>query len=72
MKKTAIPKKKESANEDEATDNESYEKISRSASASHGDLVDVLEITFLGFAKSDREPLFCLLWGLATMSGDNL
>ena len=72
MKKTAIPKKKESADEDEAADNESYEKISRSASASHGDLVNVLEVTFLGFAKGDREPLFCLLRGLATMGGDNL
>ncbi len=72
MKKAAIPKKKESADKDEATDNESYEKISRSASAGHGDLVNVLEVSFLGFAKGDREPLFCLLWGLATMSGDNL
>lgn len=72
MKKAAIAKKKEGTNEDETADNESYEKISRSASASHGDLVNVLEVTFLGFAKGDREPLFCLLWGLATMGGDNL
>ena len=72
VKKAAIAKKKESTDEDEAADNESYEKISRSASASHGDLVDVLEVAFLGFAKGDREPLVCLLWGLATMSGDNL
>jgi hypothetical protein len=35
VKKPAIPKKKESADEDEAADNESYKKISRSASASH-------------------------------------
>ena len=72
LKKAAIPKKKESADENKPADNESYEKISRSTSASHGDLVDVLEITFLGFAKGDREPLFCLLWGLAAMGGDNL
>ncbi len=72
MKKTAIPKKKESADEDESTDDESYEKISRSASPSHGDLVDVLEVTLFGFAEGDREPLFCLLWGLAAMGGDNL
>ena len=72
MKKTAIPKKKESADEDEAADNESYEKISRSASASHGDLVDVLEVTFLGFAKGDGEPLFRLFGGFASMGGDDL
>ena len=72
MKKTAIPKKKESADEDEAADNESYEKISRSASASHGDLVDVLEVTFLGFAEGDGEPLFCLFGGFASMGGDDL
>ena len=72
MKKAAIAKKKESTDEDEAADNESYKKISRSASASHGDLVNVLEVTFLGFAKGNREPLFCLLWGLATMGSDNL
>ena len=72
MKKAAIAKKKESTDEDEAADNESYEKISRSASASHGDLVDVLEVTLLGLAKGNREPFFCLLWGLATMGSDNL
>lgn len=72
MKKAAIPKKKESADEDETTDDESGEKISRGASAGHGDLVNVLEVAFLGFAKGDREPFFCLLWGLATMGGDNL
>ena len=72
VKKAAIAKKKESTDEDEAADNESYEKISRSASASHGDLVNVLEVAFLSFAKGDREPLFCLLWGFATMGGDNL
>ena len=72
MKKAAITKKKESADEDETADDESDKKISRGASASHGDLVDVLEVTFLGFAKGDREPLFCLLWGLATMGSDNL
>ena len=72
MKKTAIPKKKESADEDVAADNESYEKISRSASASHGDLVDVLEVTFLGFAEGDGEPLFRLFGGFASMGGDDL
>ena len=72
MKKTTIPKKKESADENKPTDDESDEKIPRGASAGHDDLVNVLEVAFLGFAKGDREPLFCLLWGLATMGGDNL
>jgi hypothetical protein len=72
LKETAISKKKESADEDETADDESYEKISRGASASHGDLVDVLEVTFLGFAEGDGEPLFRLFGGFASMGGDNL
>jgi hypothetical protein len=51
VKKAAIPQEKKGANKDESTNDEPDEKISRSASASHGDLVDVLEITFLGFGK---------------------
>ena len=53
VKKTAIPQEKKGANEDETTNDEPDEKISRSASASHGDLVHVLEVTFLGFGKCD-------------------
>ena len=52
-KKAAIPQEKKGANEDESTNDEPDEKISRSASASHGDLVHVLEVTFLGFGKCD-------------------
>jgi len=72
VKKAAIPQEKKGANEDESTNDEPDEKISRSASASHGDSVNVLEVAFLSFAEGDREPLFCLVWGLATMGGDNL
>ena len=53
VKKAAIPQEKKGANEDESTNDEPDEKISRSASASHGDLVHVLEVTFLGFGKCD-------------------
>ena len=72
MKKTTIPEKEESADENKPTDDESDEKIPRGTSASHDDLVNVLEVAFLGFAKGDREPLFCLLWGLAAVGRHNL
>ena len=72
MKKAAITKKKESADEDETADDESDKKISRGASASHGDLVAVLEVTFLGFGKGDGEPLFRVFGGFASVLCDDL